>query len=250
MSVEGHSRRYCHVRCLVGDPRYRTGRTPLGSRLGVGIWRRAGASEGRSRLVGRITIRHDESAISRVTPEPVIGPRLARTRWAATRPGLCVETSKSFLLDQAGSFWCGKVTEAIRRPRNGWIARLIFVRSVSLGETVIACPRVARRMPKRQAIGMKNGLSKRGRNKPGAIDRPPRRCSGRCFSRIEWGAARSRSAMPPMATEFSVAAEFRDVPTHNYRKSRLGISIWLRWTRRLIGGPPGARTTIVISAVW
>ena len=37
-------------------------------------------------LVGRIMIRHDESAISPVTPEPVIGPRLARTRWAPTRP--------------------------------------------------------------------------------------------------------------------------------------------------------------------
>jgi hypothetical protein len=32
-------------------------------------------------LVGRITIRRCESPRWRVTPEPVIGPRLARTRW-------------------------------------------------------------------------------------------------------------------------------------------------------------------------
>jgi hypothetical protein len=35
--------------------------------------------------VGRITIRRYESPGWRVTPEPVIGPRLARTRWASTR---------------------------------------------------------------------------------------------------------------------------------------------------------------------
>jgi hypothetical protein len=35
--------------------------------------------------VGRITIRRHESLRWRVTPKPVIGPRVARTRWAPTR---------------------------------------------------------------------------------------------------------------------------------------------------------------------
>jgi len=38
------------------------------------------------KLVGRIMIRRYGSPRWRVTPEPVIGPRFARTRWAPTRP--------------------------------------------------------------------------------------------------------------------------------------------------------------------
>jgi hypothetical protein len=48
ISEMGHSCRYCHVPCLVRNPRYRTCRTQCGPRPRVVIWRRANASEGRS----------------------------------------------------------------------------------------------------------------------------------------------------------------------------------------------------------
>jgi hypothetical protein len=44
------------------------------------------SSGGLAQLVGRIMIRRYVSLRWRVTPEPAIGPRFARTRWAPTRP--------------------------------------------------------------------------------------------------------------------------------------------------------------------